>query len=530
MTATAEITTPKVSRGVVYGAVAELFKPLQAAAWEEGAEYVKLKPEFKPPREYLIDGPAGTGKSHGVLRAVLHCCTRWPGIRVLFVRQVRSSLAESILTEWEEGVLGEGHPAIIGTADRERRMHYSFPKAWNPYTESYGRSRVVCAGLDNPVKLFSTQWDIIVMFEAIEVIYDSWLKSFRGNRNFKMPWQWRLAETNPGPARHWLNLRPEEPESIMVRLLSIHQDNPAFYDHATGEWTEKGADYIENLEALPEGTTKDSHLYGKWVSEGGLVWPQFSRSIHCISYQQVPDDADWYVASMDFGYSHAGVVNVWAIDSKLRCFRVAEVYKSGWTIEEWADAVCQLDQMFNLAALVCDSARPDDIKSLNLRLARHRGQPIRGIAQRCYKKPDTGGGARQLFGLDLVREMLTPTKGWRPSGKEELAEGVRLFFVDNVHVFGIDLELQKRRKPISTIEEIESYAFPKDEDGNPMAERPDKDAVDDGCDTIRYLATWLDRRQKAKPPEKKYEPGTNAWRWAQRAKKQAAEDLNRRLA
>jgi phage terminase large subunit len=495
VTATAEVPTKHV-----YGAVAELFDVFKEEAWDE--YLVEIKDEHRPPKERLIEGPAGTGKSHGVLEWINVVCTTWPGVRILFLRQTRATLAESVLVEWEESILELGHPAITGKADKKNRASYTYPEAWNPYSKLYGSSHIVLSGLDDPKKTFSTQYDVIVLFEGIEATLESWLLMTRANRNNKMPFQCRLVETNPGPTRHWLNLRPDEEGSIMTRLMSKHKDNPAYWDWDKGDWTKFGKEYVEgDLKSLP-GSIRARMYEGKWISEEGLVWPQFDRSVHCIDKDDIPDEITMYVGSMDFGYRNPGSLNVWAIDSKKRAYRVAEVYKTEWIIDKWAEVICELDMEFPFTAIICDSARPDDIAAINQRLGTKRGRSLASIAQMCSKKQDDG--TRQLFGLDHVRDALDPTTGG----------GAMLFFVNHALRYGQDETCARRRMPIDTVQEIEVYSFLKHEDGKPDREKPDPACPDHGCDNVRYLSTWLWPRSINRTPARpKFDPGTFGHEW-----------------
>jgi len=501
----------------VYGAVAELFAPFEEDAWEEGQYLIKLKGSRRPSKEYLCEGPAGTGKSHGALEYVHTCCVFWPGIRVIFLRQTRSTLAESILVEWEEEILGSGHPAITGTAERENRRSYTFPEGFNPYTGEVGRSHVFCSGLDDPRKTFSTQFDLIVLFEGIEASLEAWTLMVRANRNWKMPYQQRLLETNPGPRLSWINLRPDEPDTLMLRLLSRHCDNPVYWDRdAPGETefqgemikgapTQNGAEYLDDLSRLP-GAVRDRMYLGKWVSEEGLVWPQFNRAIHEVNADAVPDDARWYVGSMDFGYRNPGSLNIWAIDKEKRAYRVAEVYKTEKILDWWAAVVDELDDLWPLTAIICDSARPDDIAALNTRLGKKRGRRLAHIAQPCKKRGTADEkGQRQLFGLDHVRDALDPSQ---PGGP-------RMFFVRNALLKGRDEAVAKRRMPTDGVQEMEAYSFLKHQDGKPDREHPDPACADHSCDNIRYFATWLWPRGGPKePPPPKFPPGTYGHDWS----------------
>ena len=92
----------------LYGAAAELFKATD--------------------REVLAESGARTGKTHSELVKARYTAETYPGSRQLFVRQTRTSLSESVLPDWENKVLGHGHPAI-GRARRSHRDAYHFPTA-----------------------------------------------------------------------------------------------------------------------------------------------------------------------------------------------------------------------------------------------------------------------------------------------------------------------------------------------------------------------------------------------------------------
>ena len=150
---------------------------------------------FLRPSELLLEGPAGTGKTRALLEYLNYLCEEYAGIRVLMLRQTRESLAESVLVTYEQEVLWPGHPAVHGSASRNTRQNYQYPNG----------SHMVVGGLDKPEKTFSTQYDVIAVFEAREISADTWEWLARANRNFKMPWQMRIADTNPAGEFHWLN-------------------------------------------------------------------------------------------------------------------------------------------------------------------------------------------------------------------------------------------------------------------------------------------------------------------------------------
>lgn len=148
--------------------------------------------------EVLIEGPAGTGKSMSVGHYLYRCMQRWPGIRVLAVRQTRASLSESWLVTWEEKVLRVTDAYMLDGATRENRHHYAMRNG----------SILVPGGLDNASRYYSTEWDIVFVEEAFEVAEDAFERFGRALRNWQMPYQQLIAATNPDSEDHWLNKRP----------------------------------------------------------------------------------------------------------------------------------------------------------------------------------------------------------------------------------------------------------------------------------------------------------------------------------
>ena len=69
---------------------------------EQGLSYIFTN-------EVLIEGPAGTGKTFAVQQLVFDLVRKYPNIRVLFTRESRSSMSETVLKTWEQNVLGPGH-------------------------------------------------------------------------------------------------------------------------------------------------------------------------------------------------------------------------------------------------------------------------------------------------------------------------------------------------------------------------------------------------------------------------------------
>ncbi len=180
----------------------------------------------------------------------------------------------------ERELLPDGHPARRSSdAGRENRHSYVFPN----------KSEIICGGLDNPDRIMSTEFDMILVVEATEITEEGWEKLLTRLRNNRLPFQQAIAECNPSNPSHWLNKRGDS--GRMVRLLSRHSDNPSLR-----------AEYLKNLSQLT-GHRRSRLFEGLWVAAEGGVFPEFSTKNNVVAPFDVP--AEWPVwLLIDPGYDH----------------------------------------------------------------------------------------------------------------------------------------------------------------------------------------------------------------------------------
>lgn len=418
--------------------------------------------------EVLLEGPAGTGKTRALLEYINYLCEKYPGIRVLFLRQTRESLAESVLVTFEEEVLWDNHPAISGTSNRNNRQHYTYPNG----------SHIVVGGLDKPAKTFSTQYDVIAVFEAREITANTWEWLARANRNFKMPWQMRLADTNPAGEFHWLNSHFDQgyrevpdrhKDDPRIRLLSRHTDNPTYYDNKRERWTRRGEAYVQGILAKLTGARRANLYEGKWASEEGIIYEDWDPAIHMIDVEDMPEPK-WYFGSYDKGLRHPGCLQIWAVNDD-RMYRVMEIYQTNQTMDWWAEQVTDANEDYPLSALVCDPSEPEYIKVFNDRLGSVRGRDGARIARKAKNPIKTG--------VDMVR--------W---GLSKASNGPRIYICRGSLV-GRDKTRIDAKKPSCLEEEIPSYVWAHSRDGAPIRERPDPTCSDHAMDTLRYAAMFM---------------------------------------
>lgn len=390
-------------------------------------------------REILIEGPAGTGKTRAILEKLNAIASKHADVRILIVRKTRKSMTESVLVTFEEKVLPVGSSVLSGPT-RGFRNAYDYPNG----------STIVCGGLDHAERLYSTEFDVVAVFEAIEITEDEWEKFHRALRNEKMPYQQQIADTNPGTPTHWLNQRANTHR--MTRLLSRFKDNPTISDT-----------YLKGLSDLT-GVRRDRLYLGRWAAAEGAVWPEYDADKHLIQRREIPDDWRRF-RSIDFGYAvdHPFCCQWWAMDESGRLYRYRELYGAQRTVHKWAKQIMELSDNEVIEFTVCD----------------HDAEDRATLAEEGI--PVTPADKRVITGIETVAV--------------RLANGTLFLLRDSL--VERDTRLAEMKRPCCTEEEIDGYVWKVAPDGALAKEAPDKNSPDHGCDAMRYMVLWLDRKSLA---------------------------------
>ncbi len=353
------------------------------------------------PRELIVCGPAGTGKTYSLLR-FFHCLAAdYPGLRILWCRQTRVSLSESVLVTFEEEILpSDGMEQLASGPTRRGRHQYRYPHRDGRY------SVIVLGGLDRPGKVMSTAWDVIYLNEAIEAKEEAWdALGSRLNRPGRKPWLgWLLGDTNPGVPAHWIKRRAQE--GRLTLWDTTHKANPALW--ANGDWTAAGKLYRARLDTL-RGAARARLLDGQWAANEGLV---FADVLGCVV-----DDVPEYVRSgrsvggIDFGWSHPfAALRGYLHDDVL--WVTWERYQSFATLPTHSEALPR-----ERTEWWADPSRPESIAELQIaghhvNGAVHYGKsPVQeGIDQVCHRAR-TGRLRISRACVNLIRECGSYTYG-----------------------------------------------------------------------------------------------------------------------
>lgn len=384
-------------------------------------------------KEILMVGSAGTGKSRAALEKAHLILQKYPKSRYLICRKTRRAMTQSTLVTWESKVVTDGF--FKDNIQRSHRQSYMYPNG----------SELVCGGLDDPANILSTEFDGVIVDECTQISEDDWETLISRLRNGKVPYQQAIGCCNPDSSSHWANLRANS--GAMTRLISKHEDNPA----VTPE-------YLEMLNRLT-GVRRLRLLEGKWCSAEGQIYEGYDASVHLIHLDTTKAFfSGGFFGAMDFGFTHAGVLQVWGLDHDGRMYLVHEVMKTQEGISWWIEQARKAVTMFGFNLFVCDSARPDHIDALKKK----------GLnATEAYKAV--------TIGINAVQERLKVQGDGKP----------RLYIFDDA-LETPDPKLVEAKKPWCLSQEIESYVWADNNKEEPKKEN------DDSCDTMRMAVAHAD--------------------------------------
>lgn len=422
------------------------------------------------------EGPAGTGKTLGAAWK-MHLSALNCKIRGLIVRQTHLALTSTTLVTFEELVIADALKAGIvrwfgGSGRQPPGYRYS------------NGSFIAVGGLDKPSKFLSSEFDRVMIDEATETTetaLETLISRLRGRgKTYKQI----ILCCNPDAPAHWINQRADR--GALVRLLSRHRDNPAFYT-AAGELTERGADYMAKLNELT-GVRRLRLLDGIWAAAEGIIYEEYDPQIHLVPKPEFHKDTRLCSAGMpwdwprywviDFGYIHPFVLKRYAIDPDGRAWRYAEIYRTKRLVEDHA------------AEVMSEVSHEDKTAAGSVRRRVWTEPKPRKVI--CDHDAEGRATFEEKTGLTTTPAIKTVKDGIQkvqarlrvqPDGKP------RLLLIQGARKHR-DPELVTRAMPTCTEEEFGSYVWAD----SATKEEPVK-VGDDGVDCDRYLSADLDRGQ-----------------------------------
>lgn len=436
--------------------------------------------EYRGEKPVMIDGPAGTGKTIGILLWIYFLMDAYPGIRVLITRKTKKDIRDSVLVSWENHVLPPGCPMLDGPSRETREV----------YRHANGSELSILGLSDGEAvkKALSREYDIIYCSESIQLTQDQIETLVTRLRNSRLPiGQFLYMDCNPDSPMHWI--WQGQLAGKYVRFQSTHRDNPAYYDE-DGNLTAKGKQYIEGQLGNLTGLRRERLLEGKWVAAEGAIY-EFDERIHTArladmfpSRQTLPLEWTRYWVS-DFGTTHPHVWQQWAEDEDGRLYRELEIYHTNLLLRSKDPDAVTVASMIRSAtkgypkpkAWICDHDRQE-----RMQLEEEFGMRTTPA----YKSV--------LPGIDAVKQNLAPAIDGRP----------RICYMDGALVHSPDRELIERKHPTSTEQEFAYYVWAESSAGKLGRDEPRKE-FDHGMDATRYMVAYVSGL-KEKPSRTTFKP------------------------
>lgn len=402
--------------------------------------------------EVVLAGPAGTGKSRSVLEKLHQLMLRNPTAQGLMMRKTGVSLTTSAIKTWERDVIN------LALLDGSVKFHGGSAREPAAYKYSNG-SAVVIGGMDNPLKIMSTEYDVIYVQEGTELSLAEYEMANSRLRNGVISFQQMLIDCNPDAPTHWLRERCLQGKALM--LNSAHEDNPRYFN-SDGTMTPEGAAYMEKLDALT-GVRYLRLRKGLWASAEGVIFEGFDPSLHLLDRFDVPKHWRRFW-SIDFGYTNPFVWQEWAEDNDGRLYLVQEIYRTKRLVEDH----CKEIQLRTLNSprpqvVICDHDAED----------RATFEKHMGIGTKAADK-------RVSVGLQATQSRYKLAGDGKP----------RIYILKGA-VAERDQALIQAGKPTSTETEVPGYIWNEKKDA-PVKEN------DHGCDAKRYIVAERDLRGKTR--------------------------------
>jgi len=409
--------------------------------------------------EVMLSGPAGTGKSRGILEYFHFLLSRFPGTRALIARKTLVSLTESGLVTYRDHVLHRLDGVFFYGGSKSEPARFVYPNG----------SSLIVGGLDVISKVLSTDYDIIYVQEANEVKESDWETLTTRLRHDVMPFQQIVGDVNPQEPWHWILRRHQN--GGLTMLVSLHVDNPKLYDRQS-QLTPQGEKYMRKLMSLT-GVRRARLYEGRWVAAEGIVYEEFSADIHIIDSFKIPDG--WRrVRSIDFGFVNPFTCQWWAFDNDGAMYLYREWYRTQMIVSDHARNIKRLSGKAYFEATVADHDSEDRATLQN--------EGIYTVKARKAIIP----------GIEAVQKRLRV---------DERTGKPRLFIMRDALV-NKETALTDRGMPSCLAEEINVYAWPPEDkrrQGQSMKELP-LDEHNHGCDAMRYAVMYAEKRFRLVAP------------------------------
>lgn len=333
--------------------------------------------------EILSSGAFGTGKTRGLCYRAVRLAQH-PAARVGLCRLTHTALKRTTLATLLEpdGDL----PPVLEPGSYTRRK-----APGEEEVRLTNGGRILPFGCEDPVTIASLQLTDCCIDEGIELEEKHWnMLVGRCRVTYTLPDGSRnintmATATNPGAPGHFLHKKfialTEEQRQALGRHLIRTKTGDNFL------LLQKDISLLRRLSRFT-GAALLRYRDGVWCAHEGAIYPMFSDGVHVLHR---PGPWVRFVAGVDYGFSHPSALRVQGLDGAGSSHVLAELYETGRTPDEFAEACQAATTVYSPITFVVDPSAPALIKAL-----RQRG--LHAI----------GGDNDVLGGIGKVQNALTP--------------------------------------------------------------------------------------------------------------------------
>ena len=261
--------------------------------------------------EYMVSGPADTGKTLCNLHKLNALLCLYPGSQAAIIRKVRATLPGTALQTFEKKVLSSSN-----SVRKLGGMHVE------KYEYSNG-SEIWVGGIDDPGKALGSERDFILTSQTEEFSLTDWetLTTRCTGRAGYAPFSMLFGDCNPGPPTHWI--RQRELKGHLNVINTTHKDNPDIYDD-DGNLTEQGKLRLAPLMKL-SGSRYMRLFKGLWAAPEGAIYDIYDEERHKVKAFEIPRSWPRIVGIDPFG---AYIGALWAAwDPQNKVLHIYREYK-----------------------------------------------------------------------------------------------------------------------------------------------------------------------------------------------------------
>lgn len=311
-----------------------------------------------PPQQHevMLSGPAETGKTVGTVSWLHEQLMHYPRAQGVMARAQKTDLLGSCVQTYIRHVL-DWQSFPFGPSPDGVTAYGGQKPEWFDYPNG---ARLWLAGLDDPGDALSSERDFIYLNQAEEVArrtYETLLTRVTGRAN-NVPHPRMLGDCNPGPPRHWILDR--ERQGQLLKIDTRHEDNPTLFDER-GNITERGRRTLAVLDGLT-GIEYQRLRLGLWVAAEGTVYKL--TDAHLGSGLFDPNKPTQLAVDPSNGAGPYAALVIQQIGQQVLV--VGEFYELGGMDEDLRDWLHASPFRKKLTSIVCDPAKPDTIKRLQV--------------------------------------------------------------------------------------------------------------------------------------------------------------------